>query len=88
MAAPKQAYSAGGLKTEEQHVCTKVPPLHTHTHTFPALSRKQNNKAGDDDYKKYLGMAKAHSPSGSPHSVHFDSKQGPERNNRRLITHM
>lgn len=28
----------------------------------------------------------AHSPSGSPHSVHCDSKQGPERNNKRLIT--
>lgn len=50
----------------------------------------QKNKPGDDDGKSYWGMAEAHSPSGSPHSVHCDSKQGPKRDNRRLIeaTHM
>lgn len=34
-----------GLKTEEQHVSTTVPP-------------PMYNKAGDDNYKKYLGMAR------------------------------
>lgn len=56
------------------------------SHPPPAAS----NKPGDDNDESFQKMAKAHSPSGSPHSVHCDSKQGPERDNRRLIeaTHM
>lgn len=69
------------LKPEEQHVCTTVSSLFPP----PALPGNQNKKAGDDDDKDCLRTAGAHSPSGSPHSVHCDSKRGPERN-RRLIT--
>lgn len=38
-------------------------------------------------WQELFGYGEAHSPSGSPHSVHCDSKQGPKRDNRRLITH-
>ena len=51
--------SIAGLKTEEQHVCTTVTPPPPHpAFPLPSLPGKQNNKAGDDDDKHYLGMEK------------------------------
>lgn len=58
--------------------------------THPPLSRTAKQQGGRCWWQGLLGNGEAHSPSGSPHSVHCDSKQGPKRDNRRLIeaTHM
>lgn len=42
-------------------------------------------QAGRWRWQELLGNGEAHSPSGSPHSVHCDSKRGPKRDNRRLM---
>lgn len=75
-----------GLKTEEQHVCT---PSSSPSLPFPTSRPpwKAEQQGGRWRWQELFGNGEAHSPSGSPHSVHCDSKQGPERNNRRLITH-
>lgn len=89
--SPAHTVCFAAMKTEEQCVCGMVsPPLCFQPPPSPPPSRTAKQQGGRCWWQGLLGNGDAHSPSGSPHSVHCDSKQGPKRDNRRLIeaTHM
>lgn len=75
-----------GMKTEEQRFFFFFNGKESRPRSSSHPPKQHSDKPGDDGrWRELPGNGEAHSPSGSPHSVHCDSKQGPKRDNRRLI---